>query len=276
MNERVRELRTAALDAVAASERREAMAELADVFGDVDAESRRTVLETYRRVVEEATSSSERELARETLERLFDRAPGEVAPVAVRVYADLATEARHSRERVEAIDALGRLARAGLPEALAADVEQTLVDVAASASRRREREHARDRLAELLAAGDLEPSAAVRGVGVDEQDVAAAGVADVDPADESMSAYLAVSLAEHLEAAARESPADCLERARELAAFVEDQPPTGADHDEVVEALSGLVDQLEVHPGDELDEQRRQRVASLADRVERLYLRGDG
>lgn len=277
MNETVRELRSTALDAMSSSDRREALEELADVYGDVDAESRRTILETLRRVLEGATASTERELAGEQLERLFERDPGDAGPVVVRAYCDLATDARHSRDRVDAIDALGRFVRRGLPEELETFVEETLVGVAASASRNREREHARERLAELLAAREEAPSTEVEeSTGVDELDVAVADLADVDAGGASMNAYLATSLAEHLEHAAGESPADCLERARELATFLEEQPPTGTDHEDVAADLADLVDQLEVHPGEELDAERRDRVASLADRVKRAYLRGDG
>lgn len=276
MNETVRDLRSTVLESMSTTDRREAMERLAELFEDVDAESRRTVLETYRRVLEEATASSERALAREKLEVLFDRAPGEAAPVAVRAHCWLATEARHSGERVDAIDALGRFARTGLSEELEAYVEETLVEVAAG-SRQREREYARERLADLLAAGDVKPSADLQEeTGVDDLDVAVADAADLDGGGASMSAYLAVSLAEHLEAAAGESPAACLDRARELETFVEETPPRGTDGEDVRGALSDLVDQLEVHPGEEIGDQRREAVASLAGRVKRLYLRGDG
>lgn len=276
MNDSVRELRKTAIDAMASRERREAIEELAERYDEVDAESRRTILETYRTVLEEATASSERELAREQLERLFDRDPGEAGPVVVRAFCDLATDARHSRDRIDAIDTLARLVRRGLPDALDELVESTLVSIAASAARDRERDHARERLAEVLAAREAVPSTrTTEATGVDELDVAAADATDVDPGGATMTAYLATSLAEHLEHSAAESPEACLSRARELGTFLEEQPPKGTDHGDVRAAVADLVEQLEVHPAEELDADRRERVASLADRVKRVYLRGD-
>lgn len=276
MNDTVRELRTTATDAMSSRERREAMEELAELYGEVDAASRREILETYRTVLEAATGSSERELATEQLERLFDRDPEGAAPVVVRAFCDRATDARHSRDRVDAIDALGRFVRRGLPDALDELVEATLVGVAASASRDREREHARERLAAVLAAREEAPSThTTAATGVDELDVAVADLSDVDPGGATMNAYLATSLAEHLEHASGESPEACLDRARELATFLEEQPPIGTDHVDVASAVADLVEQLEVHPGDELDAERRERVVSVADQVKRAYLRGD-
>lgn len=279
MNDIVREHRKTALDGMYSNERRQAIERLADVYDDADRESRRRIAETLGEVARESTYADERELARDKLEVLFDRDPSGIASTVVRTYCRLATDARHGDERIAAIDALARLVRAGLDEELVAYVEETLVEVASTATRERERERARDRLADLLATAERSPSTAVAdATGVEDLDVAAAAAGGAAGAgdEESMTAYLAASIAEHLETAAQESPEECLGRAEELRDFVANHEVADGAYDEVLDELDDTVEQLSVHPGGDLDEQRRTQVRQVSERVRRLYLRETG
>jgi hypothetical protein len=88
--------------------------------------------------------------------------------------------------------------------------------------------------------------------------------------------YLAVSLAEHLENAADDSPEECRKRAEELSGYVDQHPVSDDSYEAVRDELDALVDQLRVAPtGDELDAERRERVGRLADRTKRLYQRSE-
>ncbi|MFB6184289.1 MAG: hypothetical protein ABEI96_07015 [Haloarculaceae archaeon] len=248
MTDVVRTHRETALESPYSRDRESAIEELAAVYEDVDAEGRREILETFREVVLESSNRSERELAREKLLSCFEADPSTAAEVAVGTFAAVATDATFSGERESAIDVLRRLHREAPNER--ERIEETLESIAEEATREDERERARRRLSDLASDAD--------GTG---------GSNETGDGD-----YLGVSLAEHLAAAADESPAACRRRAAELRDFVADEQVASDSYREVREDLDALVDQLEVVPTDgDLDADRKERVRDVADRVERLY-----
>lgn len=86
------------------------------------------------------------------------------------------------------------------------------------------------------------------------------------------------AVAENLRKASDESVAECRKFATELQNFVADHPVEDPDYDDVSEALDQIVERLEAKStgplrGSGLDEQWRDELEVLADRVEKLYNR---
>jgi len=251
MNETIRSHRETALDSPYSRDREDAIEELARTFPETGSADKRAVLETLREVALEATNTAERELAREKLLACFDADPEVAADVTVGAFCELASDAKFTDAQLDAIDALRQLSRDVSPEHVD-DIETTLSALASDATSESVRKRARRRLTDVESATDD---------GASE---------DGDTGDD----YLAVSLAEHLENAATESPEACRNRAAELSEYVAQHPVEDEAYEEVREGLDGLVEQLRVAPtGDELGQERRDRVGRLADRTKRLYQR---
>lgn len=249
MSEVVRTHRETALESPYSRDRESAIEELAAVYADVDADDRREILETLREVALTSSGRSERDLAREKLRSCFESDPSGAGDVVVDAFREIATESTFSGERESAIDTLRRLHRDAPGQRGA--IEETLARIAEEATREDERRRAQRRLSDL--AGDATGSGGGGSSGGD---------------------YLGVSLAEHLEAAADESPEACRRRATELRDFVVENDLADDSYHEVREAVESLVEQLEVVPTDgELGEERKARVRDVAARVERLYTR---
>ncbi len=210
----------------------------------------------------DSTGRAERELARKTLQSLFDRDPTVAASVVVPLFCTLAEDGTNTSERLDAIDTLRGL----YPEIKATEQErigQTLAEIAGNATYEDERRRARQRLQDVT----IENSAgsAGTGSGTDETETDDVGNAV---------GYLGVSLAEHLEAAAGESPEACHQRATELRDFLAANPVSDAAYDELYEEVDGVVEQLEIVPADNsLAEDRQKRVRELATRIRRLHER---
>jgi hypothetical protein len=248
--------RETALDSPYSRDREEAIEELARAFpGRSEADSR-AILETLREVMLDATSTSERELAREKLLACFDEDPDAARDVVVPALCELAESGKFKDDQIAAIDALREVAR-DVPGDNVETVRETLSELASDATSEDVRSRARRRLTDLDADGSG---------GTD-----AGGNDDGGSGDGS---YLGVSLAEHLQSAAGESAEACRKRAVELLDYVADHQVDDEAYDEVREDLDALVEQLDVVPtGDELGDQRRERVERIAERTKRLYQR---
>lgn len=249
--------RETALESPYSQDRREAIESLADLYPTAGERDQRRILETLRTAASEATSRAERQLARETLQTVFETDPTGASSVVVPAFCTLATDGSNSSERCAAIDTLREL----YPDVDATDQErigQTLAEIAGDATYEDERRRARQRLSDVTAANR-------------------AGNRKIESGDDgggTAVGYLGVSLAEHLENAAAESPDACSRRATELRDFLADNPVADAAYEEVLEAVEGLVEQLDVVPTDgALADDRQERVRDVATRVRRLYER---
>jgi hypothetical protein len=87
-------------------------------------------------------------------------------------------------------------------------------------------------------------------------------------------------LAENLRAKRLHSPNDCLQVATEVRDFVEENPLETDSYEEARGSVEGLVEKLDTKVnsraalgGDELDEENRERIERVANRVEQLYSR---
>lgn len=260
MQEPIDSHRETALESPYSRDRQEAIDALAELYPTADEREQRRILETLRTTASEATGRSERELARETLQSLCERDPSIAASIAVPFFCTLAEEGTTSSERLDAIDALREL----YPDVEGAEQErigQALAEIGGNATYEDERRRARQRLRDVTTEN--------RG-GSDVGTVESGSSGN----DNNAINYLGVSLAEHLENAADESPQACQQRATELRDFLVANPVTDAAYDEIAEDVNALVEQLEVVPTDgALADDRRDRVCELATRVRRLYER---
>ena len=258
MTDAIETHRETALDSPYSRDRKDAIEQLVELYPNGDAEQRRRVLETLRRVAFEATSSQERELAREALVDALEADPETAAPVVVPSFCELASDGRHGDERLDAIGALGQF-YSDVDETHREQIGHQLAEISGNATYEDERRLARQRLSDVTA---------------ENQRGTASGGAD----DESGNVgYLGRSLAEHLANAATESPEACIQRAEELQDFVAENPLEASAYEEVRDDLESLVEQLEVAPTDGgLSEERVERVERLATRVGQLYQRNGG
>lgn len=255
MTDTLRELRRQATESTYGSDREDAVEALADRYPDAEATDRTAIATTLRTVATDATYGDERDLAQAALDDLLHAdAPG-AAEHAVAVHCRVAADGDRAAERERALDRLREYGLRGLAGDELASVRETLRERSESATRSSERERAR---AALAALEDAEPSAPAAG-----------------DSDDSGGAYLAVSLADHVESAADDDPAACRERLAELAEFLDANPVGDDDYDAVVAAVADQRRALEtVAEGrDELDPERRERVQAAAERARRLYLR---
>jgi len=246
--------RETALDSPYSRDREEAIEELARAFpGPSEADSR-AILETLRDVALDATSTSERELAREKLLACFEEDPDAAAGVVVPALCELARSGKFKDDQIAAVDALRRVGQ-NVSGAHVETVRETLADLASDATSEDVRSRARRRLTDL----DADDSG---------------GASGSDDGGGGDGSYLGISLAEHLQNAAAESAEACRKRAVELRDYVADHQVDDDAYDEVREDLDALVEQLDVVPtGDELGDQRRERVERIAERTKRLYQR---
>lgn len=257
MTDTIRELRRQATESTYGSDREDAVELLADRYPEADAADRAAIARTLRTVATDATYGDERDLAQAALDDLvYADAPG-AAEHAVAVHCRVAAEGDRAAERERAVDRLREYGLRGPPADALESVRETLRAVSESATRSSERERAREALAALEGA---EPSSPGESGG-------AGG------SSESGDAYLAVSLADHVESAAGDDPTACRERLAELAEFLDANPVADDDYDEAVAAVEDQRRALETVAGDELDPERRDRVQTAAERVRRLYLR---
>jgi hypothetical protein len=246
--------RETALESPYSRDRREAIAELERLFPDTDVDAKRRILETLREVAHDATSTQERDLAREAMVEAFESDPETAGAVVVPAFCDLAANASHKDERLDAIDAL-RECYPDVDEPEQERIGQCLAEVAGNATYEDERRRAQRRLSDVTA----------------ENQRASADDGD----DGDAIGYLGQSLAEHLASAAAESPEACQQRAEEVQEFVENNPVDDEEYEKVRASVDELAEQLAVVPTDgELDDDRKERVRGVANRVERLYTRG--
>lgn len=247
----IEQYRETALDSPYSRDREEAIETLADLYSDADEVDQRRIAETLRDVAVESAHRDERELARDTLIECFESAPDSIAGIVVETFTDLARGSKFSEERFDAIDTLRRV-YPDLDEHQRDEVGQTLAEIAGNATSAEERRRARTKLSDV--------SRIER-----ESDGEDDGGEAVD--------YLGQSLAEHLEAAAHEGREACLQRAEEIAEFMVDQSVDDEAYADVREDVEGLIEALAVMNGEELADDRIERVDRIASRVERLYAR---
>lgn len=247
--------RETALDSPYSRDREEAIEQLQALYPDSATDEKRRILETLRQVAWEATSTQERDLARDALVDAFESAPDVGASVVVPFLCEQAADASHAEERLDAMDSLRQLYPA-VDEQSQEEIGQTLADLAGNATYENERRRARQRLSDISAENRRE----------------SADDAETDEGAGSVG-YLGKSLAEHLATAADESPEACLQRAEELRDFVAENPLDDESYDDVRDEIDQLAEQLAVLPGDDLDDERRDRVRRVANRIERLYQR---
>jgi len=253
MSDTVTQLREQVRESTYSSDRESAIEQLSELYAEVGEGDRDSIGRTLAEVAVEATYGDERRLAQSALDDLFrEGAPG-IERYAIRAHRRLALDGDRSAERERALDRLREYQAADLPAEQLESIHETYEEIIEGATHESERRRARDALA------DLEAQAAT---GSDRSD------------GEESGSYLAVSLTEHLDAAREESPEACLERLEELTSFVEETPVDDSAYESVLEDLRGQRRQLESAPtGDDLDEERSERIARLAERVRRLYLR---
>lgn len=245
--------RETALDSPYSRDREEALEELAGMYPDAEARSKRRIAETYRQVAVESSRRDERDLARERLLDCFDTDPDSIASVVVETLIELATDAKFSDDRLDAIDSL-RDVYPDLEEPQRDTVGKTLAEIAGDGTYEDERRRARQRLSDVTHIEQQES-----GGGDDNEDAAA---------------YLGKSLAEHLENAAQESAEECRKRAEEIQEFMAENPVDDESYEEVKSDVDGLLEALSVVGTDgELAEDRVTRVERIAARVERVYSR---
>jgi len=245
-----------ARDSPYSRDRQEAIEELRRLYPDVSTDEQRRILETLREVASNATATDERSLARQSIREAFDIAPAVGASIVVPLFCEQARNASHSDDRLDAIDSLREL-YGSVDESERDEIEATLAEVASEATFEDERRRARQRLSDVQA----------------ETERSASDESDEDSATDSSMGYLGQSLAEHLSAAADDSPEACRQRAEELRDFVVENPVDDESYDDVVEGIESLTEQLSVLRGDDLDTERVDRVRRVANRVERLYSR---
>lgn len=246
--------RETALESPYSRDRREAIEELERLFPDAAPDAKRRILETLREIAHDSTSTQERGLARETMLDAFESNPETAGSVVVPAFCDLAENASHKDERLEAIDAV-RECYPDVDEPEQERIGQCLVEIAGNATYKDERRRAQRRLSDVTAENQ-------RATADDGDDGDAVG-------------YLGQSLAEHLASAADESPEACQQRAEEAREFVENNPVNDEGYEEVRESVDELAEQLAVVPTDgALDDDRKERIRGVANRVERLYTRG--
>jgi hypothetical protein len=258
MSQIVTELRSQVRESTYSSDREDALEQLAELYPDADESERRSIGRTLVDVATGATYGDERRLAQEKLDELFRDSAPDIEGPAVTVHRRLAIDGDRTEERERALDRLREYQQEGLSVERLDEIRETYEAVIDEATYEDERRLARDGLAELERL-DLDDAAGGSGSGSgDESD-----------------AYLAVSLAEHLDEAADQSPEACAERLDELRSFVEESPVDDDAYGEVRDELSEQLRQLESAPtdGDSLDPERRERITRLAERVRRLYLR---
>jgi hypothetical protein len=261
MTDTIRELRRQATESTYGSDREAAVELLADRYPDADEDDRAAIARTLRTVATDATYGDERDLAQAALDDLVYADAPSAAEHAVAVHCRLAADGDRAAERERAVDRLREYGLRGLPADALESIRAALRAVSESATRSSEREHAR---AALVALEDAEPSSG---------ESSGAG-----ESNESGDAYLAVSLAEHVESAAGDEPAACRERLAELAAFLDANPVADDGYEGAVAAVEEQRRALDTVAGgrDELDPERRERVQEAAERVRRLYLRAAG
>lgn len=253
MSETLETHRETVLESPYSRDREEAIEELERLFPEVGDDDKRRVLETLRQVASEATSSRERERAVDAMLESFDADPDVATSVVVPCFCDLAADGKHRDERLDAIDALREIYPA-VDDPNQERIGQRLAEIAGDATYEDIRRRARQRLADVTAENErADPD--------DSEDGDAVG-------------YLGQSLAEHLANAAEESPEACRQRVEELQEFITENPVDDDKYDELCEATADLEAQLTVAPtGDELGEERKQRVRRIANRAERIYRR---
>jgi hypothetical protein len=256
MSQIVTELRNQARESTYSSDREEALEQLADLYPDADESERRSIGRTLVDVATGATHGDERRLAQEELDELFRESAPDIEGPAVTAHRRLAIDGDRAQERERALDRLREYQHQGLSIERLDEIRETYETVMDEATHESERRLARDGFAELERL-DLEEASSPTGE------------------TEESDAYLAVSLAEHLEEAADQSPDACQERLDELRSFVAESPVEDDAYEEVRSELAEQLRQLESAPtaGDSLDPERRERITQLAERVRRLYLR---
>lgn len=243
--------RETALDSPYSRDREEAIEALSDAYASADERDRRRIAETLREIALESAHRDERELACERLLNCFESKSEAIEGIVVETLTDIAEESKFSEERGEAIDAL-REVYPELDDQRRNSVEKTLAEIAGDATREEERRRARRRLSDVSRVEQEEPDTSE------------------GETDEAVN-YLGQSLAEHLENEAEESSEACLQRAEELAEFLEENPVDDSSYEEVRSDVDGLIEALEVVDSDELAADRIERVGRIASRVERLY-----
>lgn len=259
MSEIVTELRTQVRESTYSSDREDAIERLAELYPDADESDRRSIGRTLTDVATDATYGDERQLAQSKLDELFRESAPDIERSAVTAHRRLAIDGDRAAERERALDRLREYQHADLQAELLGEIEETYRVVMEEATHESERRLARDAFAELETASESGGSD---------------GGSEAD-ADAESDAYLAVSLAEHLEAAASRSPNACRKRLEELRSFVEESPVDDDAYAEISSELSEQLRQLESRPSgmETLDPERRDRIEKLAERVRRLYLR---
>lgn len=242
-----------ALDSPYSRDRADAIEQLGSLYPEAGPEDRRRIAETLREVAVESAHRDDRALARETLVSCFEAAPDPIQGVVVDTFVELARDGRDSDSRLAAIDDL-RGIYPDLDEAGRDEVGRALAELAGNDTYAKVRRRARRRLSDVT------------------RDERAEADDEEDAGDETI-AYLGQSLADHLDTAARESAEDCRERAEELREFLEEHPVEDEAYEDVREETGDLLDALAVVSGDQLADDRIERVERLAARVERLYRR---
>lgn len=247
-----------ALESPYSNDRENAIEELGQLYTDVGTEQQRQILETLRQVATDATASNERALARETLFEAFETNPAPGSSLVVSFFCDEAANASRTEGQLDAIDTLRELYPV-VDENQKEKIGATLAEIAGDGTYEDVRQRARQRLSDVTS-----------------ENKRAAGSGSKEKAgrdDEGSVGYLGQSLAEHLEAAAHDSPEACLQRAEELRDFVAENPLGDETYEDVREEIQSLTEQLSVLRGDELDSDRVDRVERVANRVKRLYSR---
>lgn len=264
MSDTVTELRRQARESTYSSDREGAIGRLADLYPDAGETDRDAIGRTLSEVATDATYAEERELAQTALDDLFRESAPDVAEYAVGAHRRLAVEGTRATERRQALDRLRRYQDAGLAPELREQVRETYLTVVDEATHEDERRRARDALAALEAAD--------AGGASDAGDASDAG----RDGDAERNAYLAVSLAERL-ADAVDDPEACRQHVEELRAFVEQFPVDDEAYEAVRSDLEAQTQQLEAIPEgrDGFDDERRERLRSLSERVRQLYLRAE-
>jgi len=290
MDDTIQHFRERALNSTYSTDREAAIEQLGALYPESEEAGRRAILRTYAEIARESSHADDRRLAKNWLLDLYDDDPRGVARTVVTTFCRIALEAKLSDERRDALDRLRHLAVTGVPDSLEDRIRETFLEAAEESSYTDERRRARDGLAELFGAdvfGDgplrdeLDVDVEIGETSASDGD-STDSVSDADspaPAStaesESTTTYLGVSLAEHLKNARSDAPEDCLQRAEELASFVEGTPVQDPGYEAVLDDVTSLVEQLEVvaDTRDELDEDRQVRVERVATAVEKLYLR---
>lgn len=256
MSQIVTELRNQVRESTYSSDREEALEQLADLYPDAGGSERRSIGRTLVDVATGATHGDERRLAQEKLDGLFRESAPDIEGPAVTAHRRIAIDGDRARERERALDRLREYQHQGLSIEHLDEIRETYETVMDEATHESERRLARDGFAELEK--------------LDIEEASSSGSGDSTESD----AYLAVSLAEHLEESTDNSPDACQERLDELRSFVEEAPVEDDAYEEIRSELSEQLRQLESAPTvDSLDPERRERITQLAERVRRLYLR---